>query len=356
MRGAAVRSPAIRRRVSVRAMLCMVAALAIGSLGTHADAHEVRPALLGVRQKAPDLYEVIWKQPVLGDMAVHLVPHLSNGWLEQPPTEELFTPTYRIRTWSIRTAALVPLSEQTLSVEGLDRTITDVLVSVTLSGRPHFEAILRPLQPSLVLDRGPPRGLAVPAYFRLGVEHILTGVDHLAFVLGLLLMTGIEWRLIKAVTAFTVAHSVTLGASALGFVHAPTAIVEALVALSVVFVACEVIGRDRGRVGLTARHPWIVAFVFGLLHGFAFAGALADVGLPTEAIPASLLLFNLGVEVGQLLFVAAAIIAMLGMRQLLRFAPASWTAFTGRIPPYTIGILAVFWFLERTWTAFGVIA
>jgi len=186
----------------------------------------------------------------------------------------------------------------------------------------------------------------------LGAEHILTGIDHLMFVLGLLLLVGVRWRLLQAVTAFTVAHSLTLGASALGLVHAPSAMIEALVALSIVYVAGELANRFRGQEPLTARYPWLIAFIFGLLHGFAFAGALADVGLPKDAVPLSLLLFNLGVEAGQLIFVGAAILAILALRPVRARLPAAADRIALRLPPYAIGAFAAFWVLERTAAAF----
>jgi hydrogenase/urease accessory protein HupE len=333
----------------VRRWLALFLTLAVGLLaGVGASAHEVRPAYLQVQEDAPGRFSVTWKQPVMGEVALRLVPHLSNGWLEAAPAEEYLTPVFRIRIWRVTSAARDPLSGQTISVEGLDRTITDALVNVRLADGRGFDAILRPDQAGARIAFRATGGLSVPAYFRLGVGHILTGVDHLMFVLGLLLLVGIRWRLLKAITAFTVAHSITLGASAVGLVHVPSAVIEALVALSIVFVAAELANRGRGADGLTRRHPWLIAFTFGLLHGFAFAGALAEVGLPGDAIPASLFLFNLGVEAGQLLFVGAAILAILALRRLAPRAPAAWTALAPRLPPYAIGSFAAFWFLERT--------
>jgi len=337
----------------MRRFLALLAALALGlfAAGT-AAAHEVRPAYLEIRQDAGDHFVVTWKQPALGEMAIRLAPHLSNGWLEAPPTESFATPGFLIRTWQVRDAAPDPLAGRTLSIEGLDRTITDALVHVDLADGRSFETILRPDRAQAALAFQSAGGLAVPAYFRLGVEHILTGIDHLMFVLGLLLLVGVRWRLLQAVTAFTVAHSLTLGASALGLVHAPSAMIEALVALSIVYVAGELANRFRGQEPLTARYPWLIAFIFGLLHGFAFAGALADVGLPKDAVPLSLLLFNLGVEAGQLIFVGAAILAILALRPVRARLPAAADRIALRLPPYAIGAFAAFWVLERTAAAF----
>jgi hydrogenase/urease accessory protein HupE len=339
----------VRRALALALALVASLVAAVGG----AAAHEVRPAYLQIQQEAADRYTVTWKQPVMGDMALRLVPQLSNGWLAAPPSEEFVTPAFRIRTWRVRAPDRDPLPGRTLRIEGLERTITDALVTVRLTDGRSFDAILKPDRPSAAIAFGPTGGLAVPAYFRLGVEHILTGVDHLMFVLGLLLLVGIRWRLVKAITAFTVAHSITLGASALGLVQAPSAVIEALVALSIVFVAAELANRERGAEGLTARYPWLIAFTFGLLHGFAFAGALAEVGLPKDAIPASLFLFNLGVEAGQLIFVGGAILAILALRPLVRCAPTAWAPLAPRLAPYAIGVFAAFWFLQRTAAAFA---
>lgn len=335
-------------------LLALLIALSLGLVAAQAAAaHEVRPAYLEIRQQAADRFLVTWKQPTAGELAVRLVPHLSNGWLEAPSAESFAATGFLIRTWRVRDASADPLVGRTLTVEGLERTITDALVKVELADGRSFETILRPDRPRVVLSFQTAQGLAVPAYFRLGVAHILTGIDHLMFVLGLLLLVGVRWRLVKAITAFTVAHSITLGASAVGLVHVPSAVIEALVALSIVFVAAELASRSRGREGLTARFPWLIAFTFGLLHGFAFAGALAEVGLPKDAIPLSLLLFNLGVEAGQLIFVGAAILAILALRPVRARLPVVADQLALRVPPYAIGAFAAFWVLERTAAAFA---
>ena len=180
-------------------------------------------------------------------------------------------------------------------------------------------------------------------YLALGVEHILGGVDHLLFVLALLLVVRGFTLLFKTITAFTVAHSLTLALAALGVVNVPGAPVEAVIALSILFLACEIVRTYGGQTGLTARYPWVVAFTFGLLHGLGFAGALAEVGLPQTAIPLALLFFNVGVEVGQLLFVVAALVVV-GLIRRTRFA---WPAWSWQVPAYGIGSVAAFWCVER---------
>ena len=188
--------------------------------------------------------------------------------------------------------------------------------------------------------------MAVPAYFRLGVEHILSGIDHLAFVAGLVLLVGAGRRLIGAITAFTVAHSVTLAAGTLGWVHAPAATIEALIAWSILFLAFELMRKDGGAKAITARLPWIAAFAFGLLHGFGFAGALAETGLPHQEIPVALLLFNLGVEAGQLFFVGVLLALAWTWRRIAR---ADWRGaepvMLRKVAPYALGCYAGFLWL-----------
>ena len=329
------------------AMLCLLLVPAI------AGAHEVRPAYFQIIQDGPRHYQVTWKQPAVGDMALRLAPRLSNGWLASPPRDQYASGSFLIRTWSIDAPGADPLAGVTLGIDGLQQSITDVLVVVRLADGRGQESIIRPDSPHLQLSLAAANGLPVPAYLRLGIEHILTGIDHLMFVLGLLLLVGIRWRLVKAITAFTVAHSITLGASAIGLVTVPSSVIEALVALSIVFVASELIRSTHGQSSLTQRWPWMIAFTFGLLHGFAFAGALAEVGLPRDAIPLSLLLFNVGVEIGQLLFVGAAIAVILALRRLAPHLPAIWARLTQPAPAYTIGSFAAFWFIQRVAIAFS---
>jgi hypothetical protein len=208
-------------------------------------------------------------------------------------------------------------------------------------------ARLTPDRPSFTIEAAPRRWEVAQTYLTLGIEHILLGLDHLLFILSLLLITRGDWILIKTVTAFTLAHSVTLGLATLGFVQVPSAPVEAVIALSIVFVAAEIIHAHCGREGVTARAPWIVAFAFGLLHGFGFAGALSEVGLPQGHIPLALLFFNLGVETGQLLFIAV----VLTLGTLVRRVRIPLPPWVELVPPYAIGSVAMFWVIQRI-TAF----
>lgn len=320
-------------------------ALIIAMLATApAISHEVRPALLQLTGHGPGRYDVLWKQPMVGDLAVHLVPHLSGGAIDRPPDAQYAEPGFRIETWQVQGT---PLDGQTVSVEGLSASVTDVLLRVSGPRARDLNTVLRPAAPRYVLDLSGPKGIAVSGYLRMGVEHILTGFDHLMFVFGLFLLVGTSWRLVKAITAFTCAHTITLGLAALDYIRFPSALIEALVALSIVFVACELLADPKGSERLAHRHPWAIAFAFGLLHGLAFASALADVGLPQGAAPQALLLFNLGVEIGQLSFIGA-VIALAG---LLRNMPG-WRALQGRAwsriaPAYLIGGFSAYWLIER---------
>ena len=184
---------------------------------------------------------------------------------------------------------------------------------------------------------------AARRYLSLGIEHILFGIDHLLFVFALLLIVRGRWMLVKTITAFTVAHSITLALATLGFINVPLRPVEAAIALSIVFLCVEIVHARQGRIGLAVRYPWVVAFAFGLLHGLGFAGALAEIGLPQSEIPIALLFFNIGVEIGQLMFVAVVLGVIWGL-QRLQFQAPSWAQ---AIPVYVIGTLATYWFIER---------
>ena len=307
------------------------------------SAHEIRPAYLQITENADHRFDVLWKQPSVGTQLLRLVPQVSNGLLDTKPTEESVANSFVVRRWRNLEVARDSFDGATIRIDGLEYTITDALISISFANGQDIQEILRPRSPALVVHLTGTGKVPVPAYLLLGIEHILTGFDHLSFVLGLLLLVRSRLTLIKTITAFTVAHSLTLAAAALGFVHVNPSVIEALVAFSIVFVALELARAHRGQYGLTARIPWLIAFTFGLLHGFAFAGSLAQIGLPEHNIPLSLLLFNIGVELGQLLFVGAVLLLIALLNRLPRRLP-NWTTW---IPPYAIGGLASFWVIQR---------
>ena len=322
--------------------------LAIGAFAHGAAAHEVRPALVQIREVGARDYDVVWKRPVVGDMALRLKPHLSGGALDKPPTFEQVAPGYVTRIWHVRGSAA--LEGQTLEVEGLSDTVTDVVVRVSFRDGRTFDQVLKPTKQQMTISRARPAGMAVPAYLLLGIEHILIGFDHLLFVLGLTLLIGFNWKLVKAISGFTAAHSITLALAALGYVHFPSDAIEALVALSILFVAVELLPARRRANGVTQRRPWLVALVFGLLHGLAFAGVLAEIGLPPDAEVPALLLFNVGVEIGQLLFIGA-VLAVVSATSHFVEGTAYRSRWAALAPAYFIGTLSSYWLIERTLAA-----
>lgn len=313
-----------------------------------AGAHEIRPAYLEIRIDQAQMVHILWKQPVAGEWALPLHPRLSAGWLDASPVRSITTDSFLIREWRVA-APHAPLAGQRLSVEGLDKTLTDVLARIVDAEGHERAHILRPGAASFDIPESTKTALPIAEYVELGVEHIWTGIDHLLFVLGLMLLTPRLRALLKTITAFTIAHSLTLATAALGLVQAPPAPVEAVIALSILYLAVELVHVRKGRPALAQRYPWVIAFTFGLLHGFGFAGALSEVGLPPERIPLALLLFNCGIEIGQVVFVGVvlAVLALLARVVPRLCAGVKW------VMPHAIGSLAAFWFIERTLLAFG---
>ena len=260
------------------------------------------------------------------------------------PEPPLWDGTAYVARWTARCPG--GLDGGVIDIEGLERTSTDVLVRYDSANGVSGTHRLTASAPSFTVPSQPSRVEVAATYFLYGVEHILLGVDHLLFVLALLLLVKGWTRVVGTITAFTIAHSITLAAATLGIVHVPGAPVEAVIALSIVFVAAEIIHGRQGRPGAAARWPWIVAFTFGLLHGFGFAGALSNVGLPDRAIPSRCFFFNVGVEVGQLLFIAAAAVVF-ATASRVTIRPPRWAEL---VPPYAIGSVAMFWFMERVAT------
>jgi hypothetical protein len=323
-----------------RLLLALLLALSCGLLGGRAAvAHEVRPAYLQIDQTGPTTYAAVWKQPVMGDMAIHLVPHLSNGWLERPPVDQYATGGFLIRRWTVQAPGPSPLTGRMVSIEGLENTITDVFVRIRLQNGEGVDTIVRPEAPQFRIDLKAGAPTALSAFLLLGIEHILSGPDHLLFVLGLLLIVRDRWMLLKTITAFTGAHSLTLAAATLGHIQLSTPLLNALIALSILFVAPEAVRAARGGTSLTIRYPWIVAFAFGLLHGMGFANGLSTLGLEKGALVGALALFNIGVEIGQLAFLAV----VLGLVRSFRLMAVSWPRPVAALPAYAIGALGAMW-------------
>jgi hypothetical protein len=304
-------------------------------------AHEVRPSYLEAREDRAGEFEVLFKTPMRGELRLALTATFSGRADAVTPMTTRATGEAAVQTWRFRT--LDPLRGQTVGIAGLENTMTDALVRVVFLDGTSWVRRLTPQEPAAMIPPLQSGWSVAGLYLKLGIEHILLGVDHLLFVLALLIITRGTSMLIKTVTAFTLAHSITLALATLGYVHVPPAPVEASIALSIAFVAVEIVRQRGGHDGLTARAPWLVAFTFGLLHGLGFAGALSEVGLPDGHIPVALLFFNVGVEIGQLLFIAAVLCALALARRMRRPAPR-WA---GLAVPYAIGSVAMFWVIER---------
>jgi len=317
------------------------AALGLLLLSAAASAHEVRPAYLELIEEESGEFEVLLKTPMQGDLRLSLWPTFSVATEDVTPVAARRTDAAAIQTWRLR--ALAPLRGQVVRIAGLEGTMTDALVRVEFLDGTRWTERLTPAQPAAVVPLRESALAVARVYLVLGIEHILLGIDHLLFVLALLLVTHGGWAVVKTVTAFTVAHSITLGLATLGFVRVPIAPVEAVIALSIVFVAAEIVRSYRGSAGITARAPWLVAFTFGLLHGFGFAGALSEVGLPQAQIPVALLFFNLGVEAGQLVFIVF-VLGLIAISGASRIRPPLWGK---QVLPYAIGTIAMFWVIQR---------
>ena len=308
---------------------------------TFAFGHEVRPAYLELKEESPGLFNVLFKTPMRGDARLALDVSFSGRVQKATPVISRMTDDAMVQTW--RLSAVESLAGQELRIDGLSNTMTDALVRIEFADGREWIERLTPGTPGAIIPAGQSGWMVVVTYLKLGVEHIILAVDHLLFVLALILIAPNLRELIKAITAFTAAHSITLAAATLGFVHVPPKPVEATIALSIAFVALEIVRAREGSPGIAARAPWVVAFAFGLLHGFGFAGALGEIGLPAGHIPMALLFFNGGVEIGQLLFVAV-VLSLAALVRLGRRPLPQWSAL---IPPYLIGSLAMFWVIQR---------
>ena len=308
-----------------------------------AFAHEVRPAYLELHQTGAEMYEVFWKVPGQGEnLRLGLYVDLPAGCAKATAPRGSMVNNAFTERWTAKCTG--GLTGGTIHIAGLTATTTDVLVRLERLDGTTQVTRLTPSAPSFVVEAAP-RALEVGCtYITLGVEHILTGIDHLLFVLALLIITRGGWRLVKTITAFTISHSLTLSAATLGLVHVPQPPVEAVIALSIVFVAAEIVRMDRGIESITARAPWIVAFAFGLMHGLGFAGGLSEAGLPVGHIPTALLFFSVGVEAGHFLFIGV----VLSCIALVRRARIPFPKWTELVPPYAIGTIAMFWVIQRT--------
>jgi hydrogenase/urease accessory protein HupE len=303
--------------------------------------HELRPGFLEVTQTGDDTYDVRFKVPARGAMRLGLYVSLPDSCTNetQPSTEGAGNAI--VERLSVRCPG--GLAGCQISIDGLSGTFTDVVVRVESLDGAIQSTRLKPDQPSFIISAAPTWLDTARTYFMLGLEHILLGIDHLLFVLALLLLVRNTWMLVKVVTAFTVAHSITLALAALGWAQVPQAPVEAVIALSIMFVAAETLRQNWNEDSLASKAPWAIAFSFGLLHGLGFGGALKEIGLPQSDVPLALLTFNLGVEAGQLLFV----FTVLGLKAVAERALTVKVLWARAVAGYGIGSLAAVWFVQR---------
>lgn len=322
-----------------RWVFALLLGLFILPAGAHAD--ELRPGYLEFTQIGPMTWHLIWKAPLRGGITPDTQPILPEGC-------KLAAPYSRSRDGAavMATADVVchgTVAGKTLGLTAMLTAQTDVLVRVAPSGRPVQTFRLTADHPTIAILARAGAWQVARTYFIIGVEHILFGYDHLLFVVSLVLLLGRFWTIAKAATAFTVAHSITLIGTTLGMLGLPQAPVEALIALSIMFLAVEIIKQRSGELRLSERLPWVVAFIFGLLHGFGFAGALKEIGLPESDVPTALLTFNLGVEAGQLVIIAVTLLVITLVRRLIPALLRPATMAT----TYVIGAIASMWLFER---------
>ncbi len=305
------------------------------------QAHESRPAYLQVTLTSGDEVRTHIKVPARGQLRLGLYARFPGHCVAAgQPNRFMVNDAFSERAIYLCAGGL---TGHTISVDGLTSTLTDMLVRVQRADGSVQVARLTPDQPQFVVEASPSIWQVASSYFALGVEHIISGIDHLLFVMALVLLVSGAKRLFWTITAFTLAHSITLGAATLGWIAAPQRAIEAVIALSIVYVAAEIIRSRRGQARLIDGRPWMVAFAFGLLHGFGFAGALVDIGLPQTAVPAALLFFNLGVEAGQLLFIAGLLTIGWCLARVKALVHAPWREALA----YGIGGIAAYWTIER---------
>lgn len=334
--------------MSILLRLLLVVCLPIGAClaAPAAQAHEIRPAFLEIREVEKETYDLLWKTPAQGDMRLALNVELPASCTNVSDPRATPVEAAVIQRW--RTKCAGGLVGKSIGIENLSQSLTDVIVDFEPLDEGRKTLRVTPVSPRLDLPARQNWTAIAGTYFVLGVQHILSGFDHLMFVLALLLLVGDLRRLLAAVTAFTVAHSITLATTTLGIIKIPSAPVEATIALSIMFVAAELLRSRDGKATLAARLPWIASFTFGLLHGFGFAGALREVGIPEDGVAPALLFFNLGVEAGQVMFIAA-VLAAFSLWRRIRLPIPPWAV---RVPAYAIGATASFWFVERTMAIF----
>ena len=331
-------------RFKLRSWLAIVVFALTLVLPLTLSAHELLPGYLDLREIAAGQYSVLWKLPLQQGKRLPITPRFPEDCQLQGDLDSKLESSAWIYHGSLSCES--SLKGKPIVIDGLAAVGTDVLVRFQPADAVRPEThLLKPVKQTTILGAdvdSEPSGLV--AYLRLGIEHILLGVDHLLFVLGLLLIVQDRWMLLKTITAFTVAHSLTLAVATFGIAEIPAGPLNAAIALSILFLGVEIVHTWRGQSSFTIRHPWVVSFGFGLLHGFGFASGLVELGLPRQELLLALLMFNIGVEIGQLGFVLLVLALQCSFRQL----EICWPLWVRRLPGYTIGTAGAYWTLERS--------
>jgi hypothetical protein len=335
---------------ALRLVLLFVASIcSVTFVTTAAQADEFKPAVLEVVERENGWVDVSWKAPLVNDAPVAVTPVLPEFFEAMGPGSKRTVSGSYLTNASYRTGGQ-SLTGSTLTLDGLKAVPMDVMVRVKLSDGSVHTAMLRSGNVSFTIPEQATRTELAVSYWQMGTIHILEGVDHLLFLLTLLLIVNGIWPLLKTVTAFTLAHSITLALATLDIVHIPPAPTEAVISLSIVLLAVEVVHKNQGQMTLSERFPWLIAFTFGLVHGLGFAGALAEIGVPHNDVPLALLMFNVGVETGQVMFVVAVASLLAGLHRIHNHSALT----LARATPYAIGGIAAFWTIERTVGSFVI--
>lgn len=307
-----------------------------------AHAHEARPGFLDLREGEPGTYSLLWKRPTGNETELAIAPVVPPGCRLLTSDRQQLTPGAVLVRGTLTCRG--GLAGKRIVVAGLPTTISDVLVRVHHADGRLESHLLRPATPAVTLGETTSAAQRALGYLQLGLQHIVLGVDHLLFVLGLMLIVSSRWMLLKTISSFTLAHSITLAIATLGYASAPLPPLNAAIALSILFLGPEIVRVWRGETSFTIRHPWVVAFAFGLLHGFGFASGLTAMGLPRAEVPLALLLFNVGVELGQLGFVLLVVL----LERAFRVLEVRWPRAVERLPGYAVGTLGAYWTIQRT--------
>ena len=310
-----------------------------------ANAHDLFPGFLELKATAASDYQVLWKLPLFKGQRLPIAPRFPDDCALQGGLDS----QREARALVVRTQlqCKTPLEGRAISIDGLAAAGTEVLLRVQpWQSNTQQTLLIQPEQPSATVPTAAEAAEqpGVWSYLRLGIEHILLGVDHLLLLLGLVLIVCDGWMLLKTVSAFTLANSITLSVSAVGIVDVPAGPLNAAIALSILFMGAEVVRFLRGRTSFTLRHPWVLACGFGLLHGFGYARGLAELGLPHHELLLALLLFNVGIEIGQDIFV----LLVLGLQRSFRQLEIRWPVWVQRMPAWTIGCAGAYWTIQTT--------